>query len=128
MECFGGCWFIANLSGLNNVRVSGIGDGEDTNTEVLTTSGSEIDVVSGVVVNGGLGKHSVVFNFGLAETRAVGRDDDQLGLTGTEGLEGGLVPENVLTGLDNKCEARVDVLCICFQRGNVSKVFGVLEF
>lgn len=44
-------------------------------------------------MNGGLGKHGVVLELTLAEGGSVGSDDDQLGLAGAEGLDGGLVAE-----------------------------------
>lgn len=68
-----------NLLGRQNVRVTSISDGEDTGTEELTTSGTEIDVVTVVVVNTSLGQHSVVFDLRLTERRTVTGDDDQLG-------------------------------------------------
>jgi len=66
------------------------------------------------VVNVGLGKHSVVLDLRLAERRAVVRDDHKLGLSGTEGLEGGLVTKGVLARLHHKREARVDGFGIGF--------------
>lgn len=81
-------------------------------------------------MNGSLGEHGVVLKLGLAEGRGVGGDDDQLGLAGTEGLDGGLVAkgdwrqslvackdrkkkkaidrEHTLSGLHHKRKARVD--------------------
>jgi hypothetical protein len=56
-------------------------------------------VVAGEVVDSGLGQHAVVLELGLAERRCVAGDDDQLGLAGAEGLEGGLVAEGDLSGL-----------------------------
>lgn len=43
------------------------------------------------MVDRGLGKHGVVLKLGLAQRRAVGGDEDKLGLAGAEGLHGGLV-------------------------------------
>ena len=50
----------------------------------------------------GLAEHSVVLDLGLGEGRAVGGDDDEFGLAGAERLEGGLVAQSVLTGLDHQ--------------------------
>ena len=50
-------------------------------------------------MNGGLGKHAVVLELALAERRSVASDDDELGLAGAEGLEGGLVTKSDLAGL-----------------------------
>lgn len=63
----------------DDVRVTGVGDGEDTDTEVLSAGGTELDVGASVVVDTSLGQHGVVLNLGLAERGAVTRDDDQLG-------------------------------------------------
>lgn len=54
----------------------------------------ETYVVAREVVNGSLGQHGVVLELTLAERGSVGRDDDQLGLSVTEGLEGGLVTKS----------------------------------
>ena len=51
-------------------------------------------VVASEVVDIGLGQHGVVFQLGLAERRGVAGDDDELGLSGAEGLEGRLVSES----------------------------------
>lgn len=45
-------------------------------------------VVPGEVVDVALGKHGVVLEFALAERRGVASDDDQLGFTRSQGLEG----------------------------------------
>lgn len=48
-------------------------------------------VVTIEVVHGSLSEHGVVFEFRLAQGRAIGGDEDQLGLAGAEGLHGGFV-------------------------------------
>lgn len=53
----------------NNIRVSWICDGQCANTEVSTASGTQFNVVSTVVMNTGLGQHSVVFDFGFSVRR-----------------------------------------------------------
>lgn len=50
-------------------------------------------VVSGEVVDVGLGEHGVVLELRLAERWGVASNDDKLGLSGTESLEGRLVSE-----------------------------------
>jgi hypothetical protein len=65
--------------GAQDVRVTGISDGENTGTEKLTTGGTKVNVVTVVVVDTSLGQHGVVFNLGLAERRTVTSNDDQLG-------------------------------------------------
>ena len=61
-------------------------------------------VGASVVVDGSLGHHGVVLELRLAERRSVGRDEDELGLAGAEGLEGAAVAEDDLAGLDDKGE------------------------
>jgi uncharacterized protein YwlG (UPF0340 family) len=68
-----------NLLGAQDIGVTGISDGENTGAEKLTTGSTEVDVVTVVVVDTGLGQHGVVLNLGLAERRAVTSNDDQLG-------------------------------------------------
>ena len=69
--------------GAQDVRITGISDGENTGTEELTTSGTKIDVVTVVVVNTSLGQHGVVLNLRLTERRTVTSNDDQLGYNNT---------------------------------------------
>jgi hypothetical protein len=96
--------------GGEDVRVSGVEDGEGGDVEELSAGGSELDVGSRVVVDVALGEHGVVLEGGLAEGGAVGRDKDELGLGGTKGLEGGLVAEGSLSGLHDELKTRVGVL------------------
>jgi hypothetical protein len=51
-------------------------------------------VVAGEVVDGSLGQHAVVLEFTLSQRRSVASDDDQLGLAGSQRLEGRLVSES----------------------------------
>jgi len=46
--------------GLDDVRVTGVGDGHHGHAEVATARGTQLDVVAGVVVHAGLGEHGVV--------------------------------------------------------------------
>ena len=55
-----------------------------------------------VVVDRGLGHHGVVLKLALAERRSVGRNENELGLAGAEGLEGAAVSEDNLSGLDDQ--------------------------
>lgn len=50
-------------------------------------------VVASEVVDIGLGKHGVVLELGLSQGRSIASDDNELGLAGSKGLEGGLVTE-----------------------------------
>lgn len=56
------------------------------------------------MVDGGLAEHGVVLELRLAERRGVAGNDDELGLAGAEGLEGGLVTKSDLAGLLWKCQ------------------------
>lgn len=98
--------------------------------EELSGSGTEGDVGAGVEVDGGLAQHGVVLNLGAAEGRAVSGDENELGckpkrnesedgserrnsekqltLSGAHALEGGLVSERVLSGLDRQRQTGVD--------------------
>jgi hypothetical protein len=51
-------------------------------------------VVAREVVDGGLGQHAVVLELRLAERRSVASNDDELGLAGSEALEGRLVTKS----------------------------------
>lgn len=65
----------------------------------LSSIGCGTYVVAGEVVDGGLAEHGVVLELRLAERRGVASNDDELGLAGAEGLEGGLVTQSDLAGL-----------------------------
>ena len=70
------CLFLSDF--LGDVRVTTISNAEDTDTEELTASSSEFDVVTSVVVDADATQHGVVFDFRTTERRAVGADDDEL--------------------------------------------------
>merc|ERR1719239_133849 len=86
------CSLLSGLLGAghgpDDVRVSGVSDGEGAHTEVLSTRGAQLVVVPSVVVDSGLGQHGVILDLRLAEGRSVGSDDDQLALAVPQGLEG----------------------------------------
>lgn len=67
-------------------------------------------VVASKVVDGSLGQHAVVLELALSERRSVASNDDQLGLAGSQRLEGRLVSESdwkrqLATGAA-KCDSR----------------------
>lgn len=76
------------------------------------------------MVDGGLGQHGVVLELRLSQGRGVGSNDDELSLTLTEGLEGSLVAEGVLTTLDNEGKTRVDRFLVLL---NFWGLFTLLE-
>merc|ERR1711983_527908 len=93
--------------GPDDVRVPGVSDGEGAHTEVLSTRGSQLIVVTGVVVDSSLGQHGVVLNLRLAEGRSVVGDDDQLALAVPQGLEGLLVSQDILARLHHQSQTGV---------------------
>ena len=121
--------------GLDDVGITGVGDGQTTDAEVftckliqlklfkepsqpfcvaptlskvLTASGSELDVVALVVVDSGLGQHGVVLDLGAAELGGVVGQNDQLGLALAELANGLPVAQVVLARLDHQLETGVD--------------------
>merc|ERR1711924_84000 len=98
-----------------DVRVTGIEDAQAGDTEVLTAGSAEVVVVSSVVVDTALGEYRVVLELGLAEGRAVGGDDHQLGLASAQLLKGRLVAEGELSVLDHEGETGVDGLSGLFR-------------
>ena len=59
------------MSGLDDIRVTGVHDGECRHSEVLSACGAEVDVCSGEVVDGGLRQHRVVLDLGADQRGAV---------------------------------------------------------
>lgn len=59
-------------------------------------------VVSSKVMDVGLAQHGEVLQLGLSQWWGVASNDDELGLAGTDGLEGRLVSENVLSGFHHQ--------------------------
>jgi hypothetical protein len=98
------------LWALHNIGVTSISDSHAGHTEVLTTSSSEVNVGTRVVVHLGAGQHSVVLDLRLLKRRAVVRDNEQDSLSLTKCLHRALVSEVEFTGLDDKGEVSVDAL------------------
>ena len=74
--------------GLEDVRVTGVGDDEGGDGEELSGGGSELNVVSVEVVHISLSKHGVVLKLSSSDGGAVLGDKNKLGLTFSEGLDG----------------------------------------
>ena len=72
---------ILVFEGTKNIRITSISNGNAGNTEVLTATGTEIVAATLIVVDGGLGEHSIVLNFRLAERRAVVGNENKLSYT-----------------------------------------------
>lgn len=67
------------LLGGQDFTVTLVSDGKDRGAEELTASGTKLNVVAIVMMDGSLGKHGIVLNLGLAERGAVTSNDDKLG-------------------------------------------------
>ena len=97
------------LSGrASDIRVTGVGDAENTDAEVATAGSAEVDVGAAVVVDAGLGKVSVVLDLRAHQRGAVVGDDHKLGLALAEGLEGLVEAEAVLAALHDESKLGVD--------------------
>jgi len=94
------------LSNGEEITVTLVHDGHDTNAEELSGSSSKCDVRTSVVVDGSLGQHGVVLDFRLAEGRAITSDEDELGLATTHLLQGRLVPKRVFSRLHDEGQTR----------------------
>jgi hypothetical protein len=71
-----------------DVGVSLVSDRDHGYAEELSTRSAEVTVGAGVVVHSALGEHGVVLDLGLAQRRAVGGDDHELGLGVAKSLVG----------------------------------------
>lgn len=100
---------LVKLNSRQDVRVTGIQDSQGTNSEQSTADGTQLVVTTLEVVDLSLGQHSVVLQLRLSQHWGVTSDDNQLGLTVSQGLDSGLVAQAVLTGLDNQTQLGVDV-------------------
>merc|ERR1711911_119612 len=81
---------------------------ERVQTEVLSTRGSQLVVVTNVVMNTSLGKHSIVFDLRFTERGRVTGEDDQLALPGPKSLQSLLVSQAVLSRLHNQSKSGID--------------------
>ncbi len=59
------------------------------------------------MVDVSLGEHRIIFKLRLAERRGVAGDDDELSLSGAEGLEGRLVSKSYC----ERCKLAIDSGC-----------------
>ena len=97
-----------SFSDRENVGVTGVGDRHNGNTVESTARGTEVDVVTRVVVNVSLGQHSVVLELRTTKSGAVGRDHQELGLSRSQSLQSALQAKGVLTRLDDQLKLAVD--------------------
>jgi len=68
---------------------------------ILSAGSSEGNVISGVEDDLGLGEDSVVLDFGFSDGGAVVGKNDEFGFSWSEGSEGRLVAQDVLSWLDD---------------------------
>lgn len=76
--------FSLVLEGTEDIRVTSVGDGHGRDSEVLSASSAEVQAVTLIVVDGGLGEHGVILKLRLSQGRAVVGDEDQLGYNSVE--------------------------------------------
>ena len=98
-----------------DIRVAAVQNAHDGAVEELPARRAELGVVPAVMVDGDLGEHGQVFHLGLAQGRAVRRDEDHLRLAGAQALEADLVAEVGLARLHDELEPgvhRLDVLLL----------------
>lgn len=93
-----------------DVRVTSVKNGQDTNSEQSTTSGTQLVVTTLEVVDLSSGQHGVVFQLGLSQSWSVSGNDDQLGLGLSDSLNGRFVTQGIFTGFDGQGQFGVDVL------------------
>lgn len=93
-----------------DIWISGIDDGEGWASVIFSAGGSQWDIVSLVEYNFGLGEGSIVLNLAFSDGWAVIGEDDEFGLSVSEGSEGGLIPEYVLATFDDERKLAVNIL------------------
>ena len=76
--------------GGEDVRVTGILDGEDTDAVESADSGAELDIVAFPVEDLGAAEDGHVLELSTSDGGAVVRNDDKLGLTVSQSLHGSL--------------------------------------
>lgn len=96
--------------GAEDIGVTSVQDGQDTNTEVTTAGSSQRVVIAMEVMDIDLSQHSVVLNFVSAERRAIVGKDDEFGLSVSQSLDTTSETKRVLTTLDHQPEGGVDRL------------------
>lgn len=114
-----------NLDSRQDVRVTDVQDSHGSDSEQLTADGTQLVVTTLEVVDLSLGQHSVVLQLRLSQDWGVTGDDDQLSLTRSQGLDGRLVAQGVLTGLDNQTQLGVDVLVVLALWGHLCDLYVV---
>jgi len=113
-------WFIFNshllfnLNSRQDIRVTFVQNADNRAIVEFTAGISQGTVIPSVMVDSYLGKHGQVLNLGLAQLRAVGGNQNHLGLALAQSLDGSLCPQKNLSGLHNKLETTVDRVLLLF--------------
>ena len=97
----------------NDIRVTRVSDTQASYAEIFTACTSKINIVSNIMMDSSLRKHSIILNLWLLQGRTVLRQDNQYRLPLTQTLESTLVSQGILSTLHNKSKTRVDTL-LCF--------------
>lgn len=109
-NCFLILILLKLLLSSQDIRISRISNGQDGAVEKLSASSSKSGVISIVVVNLSLCKHSKVLNLGSTKWRTVIGDQYHLSLGLAHALECSLVSEVSLAGLHDKLDTGVHVV------------------
>ena len=96
--------YSLSLDNGEDIRVTSVSDGHNGNTVESTARGTKVNVVTVEVMDISLSQHCIVLELRSAKSRAVGRNEQQLGLTSAKSLERALETKSVLARLDNKLQ------------------------
>ena len=113
---------ILILEASENIRITSIQNAHSRGVQHLSASSSQITAISLIVMNSGLGKHSIVLNLGLSQRRAVGSNKDQLSyalpplrtqtLSATQTFQNWFVSELKLSASHDKLQLGVNAISV----------------
>ena len=66
------------LEGTENIRITSIGNRNSRDSKVLSASSAEIQAASLIMMDGSLGKHSIVLKLRLSQRRTVVSNENEL--------------------------------------------------
>lgn len=101
----------------DDVRITGVNDGQCADPVVFATGCAELDVVSTVMMDTGFCQHGIVLDLGLPQSGAVVGQDHQLGFSLANHFLRLFVSENVFTALHHELQSGVDGLQGLFLEG-----------
>ena len=96
--------------GGEDVRVTSVLNGHYANAVQSAAGGAQLNVVTVPVENFGAAEDSEVLQLSLADSGAVVGDDEELGGSISEMLEGNLVADLGLAGLDGEIELLLEIV------------------